>query len=281
MAEESGALLCPVQHHRAHIASVTSEDVIGIAIDGVGYGDDATVWGGEILTGSPSRGYIRCGHLEPVIMPGGDLAGKFPERMLYGILPDDETRSLLVERGWDETSLKILSQMTAKRFNSPLTSSTGRVLDAAAALLGICREKTYDGEPSMTLESWASRGVAQPMEIHIDSSGSADILSTSSLLREAREMMNDGLQISDIAASVQTYLAKGIAELAVLSAEKSGLNKAALSGGVAINRAIRETIMETLRENNIECLVNPRYPFGDGCISCGQVIIASHQAGNM
>ena len=281
MADESGALLVPVQHHKAHIASVTCEEVAGIAIDGVGYGDDKTVWGGEILCGSPALGYERTGHLEPVVMPGGDLAGKFPERMLYGILPDEETRALLLERGWDEGSLKILSQMTAKRFNSPLTSSTGRVLDAAAALLGICREKTYDGEPSMTLEAFAARGVAQPMEICIDASGSTDVLLSSALLREAREMAADGIAVVDIAASVQATLAKGIAELAVRACEKRGLGKAALSGGVAINRSIRETIIESLNSAGIECILNPRYPFGDGCISCGQAVIAAHQAGKM
>ncbi|HJJ48839.1 MAG TPA: carbamoyltransferase HypF [Methanocorpusculum sp.] len=281
MAEESGAQLVAVQHHRAHIASVTCDEVAGIAIDGVGYGDDKTIWGGEILCGSPALGYERSGHLEAVVMPGGDLAGKFPERMLYGILPDEETRALLFERGWDEGSLKILSQMTAKRFNSPLTSSTGRVLDAAAALLGICREKTYDGEPSMILEAYAARGVAQPMEICIDSSGEADVLMTSALLREAREMVADGLQIADIAASVQTTLSRGIAELAVLSCGRRGLKSAALSGGVAINRSIRETIIETLKSSGIDCILNQRYPFGDGCISCGQAVIAAHQAGRM
>ena len=146
LAEEWGAVLCPVQHHRAHIASVTTEEVVGIAIDGVGYGDDATIWGGEILTGSPGDGYTRTGHLEQVLMPGGDLATKFPERMLYGILPDADTISLLSARGWDDTSLRVLAQQTEKRFNCPVTTSTGRVLDAAAALLGICRERTYDGE---------------------------------------------------------------------------------------------------------------------------------------
>lgn len=275
LAEEYGAVLCPVQHHKAHIAAVTQEEVVGIAIDGVGYGEDKTIWGGEILSGSPLTGYERTGHLEPVLMPGGDLAAKYPERMLYGILPEDDTLSLLQSRGWDDTSLGILSKTVAKRFNTPVTSSAGRVLDAAAALLGICTEKTYDGEPSMTLEAFASRGVAQPMEIVIEKSADgADVLSTSSILREAARMQEDGIDKCDIAASVQEALAKGIAELAVLSCERMKLNKAALGGGVAINRSVRETIIETLRASGIECITNNRYPFGDGCISAGQVITA-------
>lgn len=275
LAEEWGAVLCPVQHHRAHIASVTTEEVVGIAIDGVGYGDDATIWGGEILTGSPGEGYTRTGHLEQVLMPGGDLATKFPERMLYGILPDAETLSLLSERGWDDTSLRVLEQQTEKRFNCPATTSTGRVLDAAAALLGICRERTYDGEPSMVLEAYAARGTPQPLEVRIVSGrNGADVLLTSEILREGRVMIKRGVSVPDTAATMQTALAKGIAELALRSAEKTGISTAALSGGVAINRSIRETILAELADAEVRCLTNPRYPFGDGCISCGQVITA-------
>ena len=275
LAEEWGAVLCPVQHHRAHIASVTTEEVVGIAIDGVGYGDDATIWGGEILTGSPGEGYTRTGHLEQVLMPGGDLATKFPERMLYGILPDAETLSLLSERGWDDTSLRVLEQQTEKRFNCPATTSTGRVLDAAAALLGICRERTYDGEPSMVLEAYAARGTPQPLEVRIVSGrNGADVLLTSEILREGRAMIKRGVSVPYTAATMQTALAKGIAELALRSAERTGISTAALSGGVAINRSIRETILAELADAGVRCLTNPRYPFGDGCISCGQVITA-------
>ncbi|HJK24199.1 MAG TPA: carbamoyltransferase HypF, partial [Methanocorpusculum sp.] len=275
LAEEWGAVLCPVQHHRAHIASVTTEEVVGIAIDGVGYGDDATIWGGEILTGSPGEGYTRTGHLEQVLMPGGDLATKFPERMLYGILQDAETLSLLSERGWDDTSLRVLEQQTEKRFNCPATTSTGRVLDAAAALLGICRERTYDGEPSMVLEAYAARGTPQPLEVRIVSGrNGADVLLTSEILREGRAMIKRGVSVPYTAATMQTALAKGIAELALRSAEKTGISTAALSGGVAINRSIRETILAELADAGVRCLTNPRYPFGDGCISCGQVITA-------
>lgn len=275
LADQYDARLCPVQHHRAHIASVTTENVVGIAIDGVGYGDDATIWGGEILTGSPGTGYTRTGHLEKVLMPGGDLATKFPERMLYGILPDDATQTILEERGWDAVSLRVLAQQTAKRFNCPETTSTGRVLDAAAALLGICRERTYDGEPSMTLEAYAARGTPQPIAVRITAgSGGSDVLMTSDILKEGRAMISCGVPVADVAASVQTALAKGIAELAIRSAERTGIPQAALSGGVAINRAVRETIFAELAAAGIPCITNPRYPFGDGCISCGQVVTA-------
>ncbi|MDR3102537.1 MAG: carbamoyltransferase HypF [Methanocalculaceae archaeon] len=275
LAEDYGAALCPVQHHQAHIASVTTEEVVGIAIDGVGYGSDATIWGGEILTGSPEDGYTRTGHLEQVLMPGGDLAARFPERMLYGILPDDATLELLRSRGWNEAALRILSQQTAQKFNCPATTSMGRALDAVAALLGICCERTYDGEPSMVLEAHAARGTPQPMDVRICAGeGRGDVLMTSELLREGRAMLARGMRKEDVAASVQTALSQGIAELAIRSCNQMGVPKAALSGGVAINRSIRETIFAVLGDAGVPCLINPRYPFGDGCISCGQVVMA-------
>ncbi|HJK84862.1 MAG TPA: carbamoyltransferase HypF, partial [Methanocorpusculum sp.] len=170
---------------------------------------------------------------------------------------------------------RVLEQQTEKRFNCPATTSTGRVLDAAAALLGICRERTYDGEPSMVLEAYAARGTPQPLEVRIVSGrNGADVLLTSEILREGRAMIKRGVSVPYTAATMQTALAKGIAELALRSAEKTGISTAALSGGVAINRSIRETILAELADAGVRCLTNPRYPFGDGCISCGQVITA-------
>ena len=157
IAAEQGLELVPVQHHRAHIAATTTEPCIGIAIDGVGYGDDGTVWGGEVFAGQVPD-LARVAHLEPVAMPGGDLATRFPERMLYGILPDEECLALLAGRGWSDLELGVIKKQVATSFNVTMTSSTGRVLDAASALLGICRERTYDGEPAMKLEAAAVGG---------------------------------------------------------------------------------------------------------------------------
>ena len=152
----------PVQHHRAHIAATTTEPCVGIAIDGVGYGDDGTVWGGEVFAGQVPD-LTRVANLEPVAMPGGDLATRFPERMLYGILPEEACLDILRHRGWSEVELGVLRKQVATQFNVTMTSSTGRVLDAAAALLGICRERTYDGEPAMKLEAAAAAGYGRDM----------------------------------------------------------------------------------------------------------------------
>ena len=105
IATEQGIELVPVQHHLAHIAATTQEPCVGIAIDGVGYGDDGTVWGGEVFSGQVPD-LARVAHLEPVAMPGGDLATRFPERMLYGILPEEKCLDLLRYRGWSDVETR-------------------------------------------------------------------------------------------------------------------------------------------------------------------------------
>ncbi len=271
VAEAAGAELLAVQHHRAHIAATTREECVGIAIDGVGYGDDGTVWGGEVFAGEVPH-LDRVAHLEVVPMPGGDLATRFPERMLYGILPTSGVRDLLASRGWTEMELSVLTRQVERGLNVAATSSTGRVLDAAAALLGICRERTYDGEPAMKLESAAYAGRPSAWDLEFSREEGCEILSTRSLLAEAYRRAAAGERVGDIAASFQYNLARGVAAMAVRVAEERGIPRVALSGGVAYNRAIRETIVGEVRAAGLELVINREYPLGDGCISFGQVV---------
>jgi hydrogenase maturation protein HypF len=274
LAEAGGALLVPVQHHRAHIAAATPDPCIGITIDGVGYGDDGTVWGGEVFAGQVPD-YERVAHLEVVPMPGGDLAATFTERMLYGILPGPETSDILASRGWNDIELGVLEAQLEMGLNVPLTSSTGRVLDSVSALLGICREKTYDGEPAMKLESAAVGGRSYDWDISYLREGSREVLSTRGLVKRALEEYracpsDDARNISDIAASFQYNLARGIAGLAIHAARDRDIPLVVLTGGVAYNRAIRETISDQVTHAGLEMLINAEYPLGDGCISFGQ-----------
>ncbi|WP_292394161.1 carbamoyltransferase HypF [Methanoculleus sp. UBA303] len=271
VAEAAGAELLAVQHHRAHIAATTREECVGIAIDGVGYGDDGTIWGGEVFAGKVPH-LDRVAHLEVVPMPGGDLATRFPERMLYGILPTSGVRDLLASRGWSDIELAVLTRQVERGLNVAATSSTGRVLDAAAALLGICRERTYDGEPAMKLESAACAGRAAAWDLEFSRDGGREVFSTRSLLAEAYRRMAAGERRADIAASFQYNLARGVAAMAVRAAQERGIPRVALSGGVAYNRAIRETIVGEVRAAGLEVVVNREYPLGDGCISFGQVV---------
>jgi hydrogenase maturation protein HypF len=278
LAADHNLELVPVQHHRAHIAAATREPCIGIAIDGVGYGDDGTIWGGEIFAGQ-APDLKRVAHLEPVAMPGGDLATRFPERMLYGILPDEEVLSFLASRGWSDMELGVLKKQVASGFNVATTTSTGRVLDAASALLGCCRERTYDGEPAMKLESAGAGGRAEPWDLPFSTLNGCEMLSTRSLMKTVFEKLQepgagDLRDVRALASSFQYNLARGIAALAIHAAEREGLHAIAVSGGVAYNHAIRETIRDEVRMRGFDCIINADYPLGDGCVSFGQCVYA-------
>jgi hydrogenase maturation protein HypF len=278
IATEQGIELVPVQHHRAHIAATTQEPCVGIAIDGVGYGDDGTVWGGEVFSGQVPD-LARVAHLEPVAMPGGDLATRYPERMLYGILPEEKCLDLLRHRGWSDVETGVLRKQVATHFNVTMTSSTGRVLDAAAALLGICRERTYDGEPAMKLEAAAVGGTVEAWEPVFSDADGCEILSTRTILATALSRIShvpagDKNAVRNIAASVQYNLARGIAALAIHAAERDGIPRVALSGGVIANRAIRETIRAEITRAGLTLVINDAYPPGDGCVSFGQCVWA-------
>lgn len=278
LADATGAELVAVQHHRAHVAASTPDPCIGITIDGVGYGDDGTVWGGEIFAGAVPD-LERVAHLEVVRMPGGDLATTYPERMLYGIVPEEETEEILARRGWTDVELDILKVQLAQGLNVAMTSSTGRVLDAVSAMLGICREKTYDGEPAMRLESAAVSGRPHTWDLAYGRDGPCEILSTTALCRRAvTEYLlgnpADVQKTADIAASFQFNLARGIAGLAIHAARERGINRVILSGGVAYNRAIRETISGQVKSAGLELVINADLPLGDGCISFGQCMYA-------
>lgn len=272
IAESRGIETIPVQHHRAHIAAATTEPCVGIAIDGVGYGDDGAIWGGEIFAGDITD-LRRVGHLETVLMPGGDLATRFPERMLYGIMQSEEILELLSGRGWSDMELGVLKKQVERRFNVAETSSTGRVLDAASALLNICRERTYDGEPAMKLESAGINGKCEAWDLEFTSDDSGVVLSTRRLLQTAFEKA-EYMNTADLAASFQYNLAKGIAHMAISAAEKYGYENVALSGGVAYNHNIRTTIVEEIKKHDLQPVINVELPLGDGCISFGQCVYA-------
>ena len=153
------------------------------------------------------------------------------------------------------------------------------MLDAAAALLNICRERTYDGEPAMKLEASAYGGHAELWELVYGSHAGCDIISTRSLMNTAFDRMQEAPKgdlraVRDIAASFQYNLSRGIAALAIRAANKDGMQKVAISGGVAINHAIRETIRDDVIKAGLTCVINADYPLGDGCVSYGQCVYA-------
>ncbi|MGZ4915349.1 MAG: carbamoyltransferase HypF [Halobacteriota archaeon] len=276
----------PVQHHQAHIASLVGEGapetLIGIAIDGIGYGLDGTIWGGEVFSSTLSR----IGSLMPVSMPGGDLATTYPVRMIAGMLYDvyEEARLIatLISLGLDELQASILLQQIERRVNAPLTSSTGRVLDAIAAALGVCQKRTYDGEPAMRLEALAHYGhPSVPLPIEITSYEGRPVLETRRILDGVLTAKQRGEAAKDIAASAQNTIAEGIALIAAQAAEATGVKAVGLSGGVAYNKAIVKKVQSVCALFDLEFFTNTAVPRGDGGISFGQAVLTamvkSHQ----
>jgi hydrogenase maturation protein HypF len=269
-----------VQHHQAHIASLIGEgaprDLIGVAIDGIGYGYDGTIWGGEVFLPTLER----IGGLRPVPMPGGDLATRYPVRMIAGILHDVyEQRKLaatLISLGFNKLESSILLEQIERGVNVPMTSSTGRVLDAVSSALGVCQKRTYDGEPAMTLEGVAYYGhpdVELPLEI--TTYDGRQVLDTRLLLAEVLRAKEARKSPKDIAASAQTIIARGIATIAVEAAQDAGTRNVGLSGGVAYNKAIVKAVRRVCDTHGCLLFTNTKVPRGDGGISFGQAVLTA------
>jgi hydrogenase maturation protein HypF len=276
-----------VQHHHAHIASLMAEnsvdEMVGIAVDGVGYGTDGNIWGGEILLTS-YIGFDRPGHIMEFKMPGGDLATKYPARVvagiLHGILDADELEEVLMENcidgfrhGWGEVGI-VLKQLE-KNLNVFTTTSCGRVLDAASSLLGICHERTYEGEPAMKLESVAHHG-KERMEIpaYVENRDGRYILNAGKILLDVLNLKGKG-SVADIASAAQRAIAKGFAEIAITVAEENGIGDIGISGGVAYNEQICSTIRQEVENSGCRFLTHVRVPCGDGGVSLGQSVVAA------
>ena len=280
LKEKYGAPLTRVQHHHAHLMSLAGErsleEIVGICCDGVGYGLDGKAWGGEVFT--LKNGSIeRFGHLLEQPMPGGDAAAHYPARMAAGILYDEysheELKSILYglhfQHGKKEIGV-VLKQLE-KGINIQNTSSTGRVLDAAAALLGICPYRTYEGEPAMKLEAVAIGGEDLKFNYVIEK----NVLDTTALLIEALDAKHKKHKTRDIAYSIETALGRGLADIAIKAAQKGRINVIGVSGGVAYNDAFVKTIATQAKENGLRFVQNKEVPCGDGGISYGQAAYAS------
>lgn len=292
LSEQYNTPVYPIQHHYAHVLGLmaenkikTEEQVIGITTDGVGYGDDGQVWGGEILL-CDYKGYKRLGCLAYQPMIGGDRCTKYPARMTASIL----LNTLGVEEGrtyfnklklhndleYGKTELEaIISQFTRMddqfhNKNIPLTSSTGRIFDTVSYLLGACNIKTYRGEPAMRLEGLAMKG--NPKNVSLEIEIDRDI-NTSKMILDIIELLNDPkIKKEDIAIKFQIELGKAFAKLAISSAESYGLTKIGLTGGVAYNYFFSKAIKKYVIHKGFEFLEHDIIPPGDAGISTGQLI---------
>jgi hydrogenase maturation protein HypF len=278
LAEENGIRAIKVQHHHAHVRALMAEhgldEIVGVCCDGFGYGADGTAWGGEILVCRGSK-YQRAGHLETQPMVGGDLATTYPLRMVAGIQRDDAaTAEWLMSRQYlfrhGKTEIETIFKQLKKR-DFTLTSSCGRVLDAAAALLGICYERTYEGEPAMKLESAAIGG---RYTLGIEPVIQGNVLLTTPLIHELFGKLNEN-SIRDMAFSAEEYLARGLAELATAEAQREGIRSIGFSGGVAYNAHIVSTAARIARSQGFGFLLHKEAPPGDEGIALGQALVAA------
>ena len=275
LAEKYDAEVLPVQHHHAHSVALANDhgidEMIVIAADGVGYGSDATSWGGEILYTDISS-FERVAHLEPQLMPGGDVATKFPVKMLLSILKDDNLINNYVDYfKYGEMEIKNIKKQIESGINVGVTTSTGRVLDSMAVALEICHERTYEGECSMKLESAAYYATKK---LEIPSIIEGNQLNTTEILREVVRLYQNGEKKADVAAAGQAAVARGLSELALKSADKKNIKDIGATGGVFYNEAITNTVKNHVEGNGYNFIQHLNTCAGDGSVSLGQSIVA-------
>lgn len=308
-AAQHQAPLIEVQHHHAHIAAVMAERsrrdrVLGLAFDGTGAGTDGTVWGGELLL-CDLGGYARAGSLAPWRLPGAAVSVRDARRnalsLLYAADLLDHPGAAAALGQLDPTMREVTLQMVERGINSPLTSSMGRLLDAASALLGICDVATYEGEPAILLEAaaWRARDRNAPaidlpsFALSRQSPAEPDSQTRSHMARvdeeppqcrltldpaPALQGVLDGLHAGAPTDALALAFHQSVARSACAAAEDicrdSGVRTVALSGGVFMNRLLLQLIRNGLESAGLEVLIPRSVPVNDGCIAYGQAAVA-------
>jgi len=260
----------------------SDEEVLGIALDGAGYGQDMQIWGGEILKSTYS-GFRRLGQLEYLPMPGGDQCAYYPYRMLTAGLTNAVTDDIIrdITENHAEEALfygkKELELILKQSRNKDVlkTSGAGRFLDAVAALLDLTYKRTYEGEPAMKLEAIASEKSSTSMyyEPEIDVINGLYVLKTSNMLYNLL-LDKKSHKYGDIAYSAQKYLAEGVSNIAIMASEATGLKRVAISGGVLANEQIALNINRSLSSASLKVMFNVKVPPGDGGTALGQCCVA-------
>jgi hydrogenase maturation protein HypF len=279
--ELDGVELEGVQHHHAHVAACLADNgepgpVIGVAFDGLGYGTDGTIWGGEVLV-ADLEGFRRAGHLEVVAMPGGTAAIREPWRMaaawldaaFAGQVPE---RLAVVGRNRDrwEQVLAMARSGTA----APATSSAGRLFDAVAAVLGVRDRVNYEGQAAVELEQLADPAEAAAYPAEVGRAGGLLRLAGTSLVRAVAAELEAGVARPLIAARFHNGLAAATVAACQAVRDDTGLATVALSGGVFQNLLLLERMVAGLEQQGFRVLTHSRVPPNDGGISLGQAAVA-------
>lgn len=276
-AEASGLRLTRVQHHHAHLAACLGDagwpldggPVAGIVLDGLGLGPDGTVWGGEVLLGD-YRSVTRIGHLASAPLPGGDAASREPWR--NAVMRLDQAGSAdLADRLFADRPLATLRAMAAKGLNAPLSSSAGRLYDAAAAVLGLCvGRQSFEGEAAMLLEAAARDAPALAFDV------AGGVIDPSPAFRQMAKGVLAGRDPGPLAGGFQTGLALAFARVARDAVDRGQAKAVALTGGCFQNPALLAACRAAL--DGVPVLVHARIPANDGGLAFGQALVAAAES---
>ncbi len=272
-AEQRGIESLQVQHHVAHAYSLLAEHsrlepAVIVAVDGTGYGTDGTIWGGEILEIAGAHWHRRA-HLPSFSLVGGDRAVRYPWRVALGIAHDWDLNWItqkigteIGDRQGQYAELELVKSQLNSGFGVVASTSCGRLFDAAAAILGICSEVTYEAQAAMELEytatSWANRHIGASA-LHFNS------------YRELFEMLGeDDREVGERAWQFHLGLAQLLGDQAREIADQAGVNTVGLTGGVALNRIFSRHFTQITREDGYEVLTHAAVPPNDGGLCLGQ-----------
>ncbi|THB73342.1 MAG: carbamoyltransferase HypF [Desulfobulbaceae bacterium] len=291
-AKELGLPFYQVQHHHAHAVAVMMEHrltgpVLGVIMDGTGYGEDGTSWGGEILK-ADWISFERLASLEPLKLPGGDIAATEPWRMALSALfrnsgPAASSHPLF--KGLEEAKVQTVCQMLEKGFNVPQTTSCGRLFDAVAAILGLNLVSSYEGQAAMMLESCAAqslssdwkdsliRDYARPDTQIVFEKDTIWRLISSELIHKVVYDVSCGKKQSDIALQFHSWLICSISRLVEKLSGITGIQTIVLSGGCLQNRIFLEGLTHVLTSRGLETYSGSAIPPNDGGVSVGQAVI--------
>ena len=277
-----------IQHHFAHMASCMAENgeqgpVIGLSFDGLGYGPDGTLWGGEFLVGDFGS-YERRAYFETTPMPGGTTAIQHPWRMalsyLYAFLGREGLIPYLPLLGSrEDEKIGILLQQIDKRINAPLTSSCGRLFDGVSALLGLVSSISYEGQAAVALEMIADEREQAAYAFSSDEKTEGEVIRFQPMFAEIIQDLKQGTSKATIAAKFHNTLVKIGVTVCRRILSQGGPKKVALSGGVFQNRFLLERMKAALENAGFEVLIHRQVPCNDGGLSLGQAVIANFISG--
>lgn len=287
-ARSANIKLVPIQHHHAHTVSCMVDNglekpVIGVILDGTGYGSDGNIWGGEFMIADYGK-FTRMGHLEYLPLPGGDLAIKKPFRtavsyLLSFIGENSLNQDLPFLKTVDKIELNVIRQQIERKINSPLTSSCGRLFDAVAALIGIRNEIDYEAQAAIEMEmlayEYTEENETDYYPFSIIKQGNLNVVKLADLFSAIIRDLQNGLTKARIAMRFHNTVARMIVDICRVISEQTGITQVVLSGGVFQNRLLLRKGIRLLGAGGFEVFTHQQVPTNDGGISLGQTVIAN------